>query len=48
MTVLKTAIANYPHTKGLKDGTVSVPGVQFGGLSGCWSSVTRCPPWPGW
>ena len=29
MTVLKTAIANYPHTKGLKDGTVSVPGVQF-------------------
>jgi ABC-type nitrate/sulfonate/bicarbonate transport system substrate-binding protein len=29
MTVLKTAIANYPHTKGLKDGTVSVPGVRF-------------------
>ena len=29
MTVLKTAIANYPHTKSLKDGTVSVPGVQF-------------------
>jgi 4,5-dihydroxyphthalate decarboxylase len=29
MTVLKTAIANYPHTKGLKDGTVSVPGIQF-------------------
>ena len=29
MTVLKTAIANYPHTKGLKDGTVSVAGVQF-------------------
>jgi len=29
MTVLKTAIAKYPHTKGLKDGTVSVPGVQF-------------------
>ena len=29
MTVLKTAIATYPHTKGLKDGTVSVPGVQF-------------------
>ena len=29
MTALKTAIANYPHTKGLKDGTVSVPGVQF-------------------
>ena len=29
MAVLKTAIATYPHTKGLKDGTVSVPGVQF-------------------
>jgi 4,5-dihydroxyphthalate decarboxylase len=29
MTVLKTAIATYPHTKGLKDGTVPVPGVQF-------------------
>jgi 4,5-dihydroxyphthalate decarboxylase len=29
MTVLKTAIATYPHTKGLKDGTVSVPGVEL-------------------
>src|SRR5499433_2795060 len=29
MTVLKTAIATYPHTKSLKDGTVSVPGIQF-------------------
>ena len=29
MTVLKTAIATYPYTKGLKDGTVPVPGVQF-------------------
>jgi 4,5-dihydroxyphthalate decarboxylase len=29
MTVLKTAIATYPHTKGLKDGIVSVPGVEF-------------------
>jgi 4,5-dihydroxyphthalate decarboxylase len=29
MTVLKTAIATYPYTKGLKNGTVSVPGVQF-------------------
>ena len=29
MTVLKTAIATYPHTKGLKDGTVAVPGVEF-------------------
>ena len=29
MTILKTAIATYPHTKGLKDGTVAVPGVQF-------------------
>src|ERR671918_1932501 len=29
MTVLKTAIGTYPHTKGLKDGSVSVPGVQF-------------------
>lgn len=29
MTVLKTAIGTYPHTRGLKDGTVSVPGVQF-------------------
>ena len=27
--VLKTAIATYPHTKGLKDGSVSVPGIQF-------------------
>jgi len=29
MTVLKTAIATYPHTKGLKDSTVTVPGLQF-------------------
>ena len=29
MTVLKTAIGNYPHSKGLKDGSVSVPDVQF-------------------
>jgi 4,5-dihydroxyphthalate decarboxylase len=29
MTVLKTAIASYPHTKALKDGAVTVPGVQF-------------------
>src|SRR5262249_34093474 len=29
MTVLKTAIATYPHTKSLKDGTGSVPGAQF-------------------
>jgi 4,5-dihydroxyphthalate decarboxylase len=29
MTVLKTAIATHPYTKGLKDGTVSVPGIQF-------------------
>jgi 4,5-dihydroxyphthalate decarboxylase len=29
MTFLKTAIATYPHTKGLKDGTVSVPEVQL-------------------
>jgi 4,5-dihydroxyphthalate decarboxylase len=28
-TVLKTAIATYPHTKALKDGTVTVPGLQF-------------------
>jgi 4,5-dihydroxyphthalate decarboxylase len=28
-TVLKTAIATYPHTKGLKDGTVTTPGVEF-------------------
>src|SRR5215813_1041049 len=28
-TVLKTAIATYPHTKGLKDGTVTAPGIQF-------------------
>ena len=26
---LKTAIATYPHTKGLKDGSVSVPGVEL-------------------
>jgi ABC-type nitrate/sulfonate/bicarbonate transport system substrate-binding protein len=29
MTILKTAIGNYPHTKDLKNGAVSVPGVQF-------------------
>jgi 4,5-dihydroxyphthalate decarboxylase len=29
MTVLKTAIATYPHTKGLKDGSVAVPEVEF-------------------
>jgi 4,5-dihydroxyphthalate decarboxylase len=28
-TVLKTAIATYPHTKGLKDGTVTAPDIQF-------------------
>jgi len=28
-TVLKTAIATYPHTQGLKDGTVTAPGIQF-------------------
>lgn len=28
-TVLKTAIATYPHTKTLKDGTVTVPGVRL-------------------
>ncbi len=29
MTVLKTAIATYPHTRGLKDGSISVPDIQF-------------------
>jgi 4,5-dihydroxyphthalate decarboxylase len=29
MTILKTAIATYPHTKALKEGTVTVPDVQF-------------------
>ena len=29
MTTLKTAIATYPHTKGLKDGTVTAPGIRF-------------------
>jgi 4,5-dihydroxyphthalate decarboxylase len=29
MTILKTAIATYPHTKGLKDGTIRVPDVQL-------------------
>ena len=29
MTHLKTAIATYPHTKALKDGTVTAPGIQF-------------------
>ena len=29
MTTLKTAIATYPHTKSLKDGTVTAPGLQF-------------------
>jgi 4,5-dihydroxyphthalate decarboxylase len=28
-TVLKTAIATYPHTRALKDGTVTAPGIQF-------------------
>ena len=28
-TVLKTAVATYAHTKGLKDGTVSPPGVKL-------------------
>src|SRR5215467_12588478 len=28
-TVLKTAIATYPHTQALKDGTVTAPGLQF-------------------
>jgi 4,5-dihydroxyphthalate decarboxylase len=28
-TVLKTAIRTYTYTKGLKDGTVTVPGIQF-------------------
>jgi 4,5-dihydroxyphthalate decarboxylase len=28
-TVLKTAVATYAHTKGLKDGTVTAPGVRF-------------------
>jgi 4,5-dihydroxyphthalate decarboxylase len=28
-TVLKTAIATYPHTKALKDGSVTAPGLQF-------------------
>ena len=27
--ILKTAIATYPHTRSLKDGTVTAPGVQF-------------------
>ena len=28
-TTLKTAIRTYSYTKGLKDGTVTVPGIQF-------------------
>ena len=28
-TVLKTAVATYAHTKGLKDGSVTAPGVKF-------------------
>ncbi|MGH8059539.1 MAG: ABC transporter substrate-binding protein, partial [Candidatus Entotheonellia bacterium] len=28
-TVLKTAIGTYGHTKGLKDGSVAAPGIQF-------------------
>src|ERR671923_400285 len=28
-TVLNTAIATYPHTKALKDGSVTAPGLQF-------------------
>jgi 4,5-dihydroxyphthalate decarboxylase len=29
LTTLKTAIRTYAYTKGLKDGTVTVPGIQF-------------------
>jgi len=29
VTVLKTAVATYAHTKGLKDGTVTAPGIQL-------------------
>lgn len=29
LTTLKTAIATYPHTQGLKDGSVIAPGLQF-------------------
>jgi 4,5-dihydroxyphthalate decarboxylase len=29
VATLKTAIATYPHTKGLKDGTVTIPGVRL-------------------
>jgi len=29
MATLKTAIATYAHTKGLKDGTVTIPGVEL-------------------
>jgi 4,5-dihydroxyphthalate decarboxylase len=29
VATLKTAIATYPHTKGLKDGTVAVPGLRL-------------------
>src|SRR5262245_49419923 len=28
-TRLKTAVATYPHTKALKDGTLTIPGIQF-------------------
>lgn len=28
-TVLRTAIATYPHTKGLKDGSVAAPGIRL-------------------
>ncbi len=43
MTVLKTAIATYPHTKGLKDGTVSVPGVAVRACRGL-ADHRRFPP----
>jgi 4,5-dihydroxyphthalate decarboxylase len=29
ITTLKTAVATYPHTKGLKDGSVTAPGLRF-------------------
>jgi 4,5-dihydroxyphthalate decarboxylase len=29
MTILKTALATYPHTRGLKDGSVTAPGIEW-------------------
>lgn len=45
-SVLKTAVATYPHTKGLKDSSVTVPGitlehVEIGPIVGAFRRMCR-------